>query len=410
MSRPGSMNSATSMPATSTNRGTRALPRRRPHGSSRLCRRSHGGRRTLLRRRRGGKIFRGQGDHLSQRGQSTGRWAAPRSPAPRFPRRSNASRWTAPIPAGATFADVGPARRRAARSGFSSARPATISPRSPPCWRCCAAWRWRSAGLRSRALHPRGGDRLRRRFRLRCGRSRSRRSPRSRWKRARRAASRGSRAGPSCASATGSASSIRASRHWLETAFRDLQAARPGTALPAAADGRRDLRGLRFPARADCPPGALCVALNHYHNMGPGHGASAPNRSRCATGRAFTNSFSSSPRRRSRSPRGRCAGEAVHAPGGAGVERRCERELRHLAIDPHAGIFNLYDGNFGIGRVEYPRCGNRQLASDRLSDPRRSGHVRGRLGLLLLPAERSGKSSKTTRGRPWSGQDARGIP
>jgi endoglucanase len=57
--------------------------------------------------------------------------------------------------------------------------------------------------------------------------------------------------------------------HWLETAFRDLQAARPG-----AIHQRRLMGGGTCEAsvfhRAGLPTGALCVALNHYHNMGPG--------------------------------------------------------------------------------------------------------------------------------------------
>jgi len=57
--------------------------------------------------------------------------------------------------------------------------------------------------------------------------------------------------------------------HWLETAFRDLQAARPG-----AIHQRRLMGGGTCEAsvfhRAGLPTGALCVALNNYHNMGPG--------------------------------------------------------------------------------------------------------------------------------------------
>jgi putative aminopeptidase FrvX len=57
--------------------------------------------------------------------------------------------------------------------------------------------------------------------------------------------------------------------HWLETAFRDLQAARP-----EAIHQRRLMGGGTCEAsvfhRAGLPTGALCVALNHYHNMGPG--------------------------------------------------------------------------------------------------------------------------------------------
>ena len=49
---------------------------------------------------------------------------------------------------------LGPARRRAARSGFSSARPATISRRWRPCWRCCNGWRRRRRPPRSRRFSP----------------------------------------------------------------------------------------------------------------------------------------------------------------------------------------------------------------------------------------------------------------
>jgi len=57
--------------------------------------------------------------------------------------------------------------------------------------------------------------------------------------------------------------------HWLETAFRDLQAARPGTIYQRLLMGGGTCEASVF-WRAGLPTGALCVALNHYHNMGPG--------------------------------------------------------------------------------------------------------------------------------------------
>ncbi len=45
--------------------------------------------------------------------------------------------------------------------------------------------------------------------------------------------------------------------HWLETAFRDLQVAQPGRHLSAAADGRRDLRGIGLSARGPADRSAL---------------------------------------------------------------------------------------------------------------------------------------------------------
>ena len=57
--------------------------------------------------------------------------------------------------------------------------------------------------------------------------------------------------------------------HWMDTAFRDLQAARPGFAYQ-----RRLMAGGVCEAsvfqRAGWTTGALCVALNNYHNMGLG--------------------------------------------------------------------------------------------------------------------------------------------
>jgi endoglucanase len=57
--------------------------------------------------------------------------------------------------------------------------------------------------------------------------------------------------------------------HWLETAFRDLQAARPATIWQRLLMGGGACEASVF-RRAGLPTGALCVALNHYHNMGPG--------------------------------------------------------------------------------------------------------------------------------------------
>jgi endoglucanase len=57
--------------------------------------------------------------------------------------------------------------------------------------------------------------------------------------------------------------------HWLETAFRDLHAARPGTVWQRLLMGGGTCEASVF-HRAGLPTGALCVALNHYHNMGPG--------------------------------------------------------------------------------------------------------------------------------------------
>ncbi len=57
--------------------------------------------------------------------------------------------------------------------------------------------------------------------------------------------------------------------HWLETAFRDLQAARPETTFQRLLMGGGTCEASVF-HRAGLPTGALCVALNHYHNMGHG--------------------------------------------------------------------------------------------------------------------------------------------
>ena len=57
--------------------------------------------------------------------------------------------------------------------------------------------------------------------------------------------------------------------HWLETAFRDLQAKHPSTIYQRLLMGGGTCEASVF-HRAGLPTGALCVALNHYHNMGPG--------------------------------------------------------------------------------------------------------------------------------------------
>jgi endoglucanase len=57
--------------------------------------------------------------------------------------------------------------------------------------------------------------------------------------------------------------------HWLETAFRDLTARHPKTVHQRLLMGGGTCEASVF-SRAGIPTGALCVALNHYHNMGPG--------------------------------------------------------------------------------------------------------------------------------------------
>jgi putative aminopeptidase FrvX len=57
--------------------------------------------------------------------------------------------------------------------------------------------------------------------------------------------------------------------HWLETAFRDLKTARPKTNYQRLLMGGGTCEASVF-WRAGLPTGALCVALNNYHNMGPG--------------------------------------------------------------------------------------------------------------------------------------------
>jgi len=57
--------------------------------------------------------------------------------------------------------------------------------------------------------------------------------------------------------------------NWLETAFRDLQAANPGVIYQRLLMGGGTCEASVF-HRAGWPTGALCVALNNYHNMGAG--------------------------------------------------------------------------------------------------------------------------------------------
>ena len=57
--------------------------------------------------------------------------------------------------------------------------------------------------------------------------------------------------------------------HWLETGFRDLMGARPGDTYQRLLMAGGACEASVF-HRAGLPTGALCVALNHYHNMGPG--------------------------------------------------------------------------------------------------------------------------------------------
>src|SRR5260221_9187478 len=56
--------------------------------------------------------------------------------------------------------------------------------------------------------------------------------------------------------------------HWLDTAFRDLQAARPGAVYQRLLMGGGTCEASVF-LRAGIPTGALCLALNHYHHKGP---------------------------------------------------------------------------------------------------------------------------------------------
>jgi endoglucanase len=57
--------------------------------------------------------------------------------------------------------------------------------------------------------------------------------------------------------------------HWLETAFRDLKAIRSATFYQRLLMGGGTCEASVF-HRAGMPTGAMCVALNNYHNMGPG--------------------------------------------------------------------------------------------------------------------------------------------
>jgi putative aminopeptidase FrvX len=57
--------------------------------------------------------------------------------------------------------------------------------------------------------------------------------------------------------------------HWLEAAFHGLQEARPETRYQRLLMGGGTCEASVF-QRFGFPTGALCVALNHYHNMGPG--------------------------------------------------------------------------------------------------------------------------------------------
>jgi endoglucanase len=57
--------------------------------------------------------------------------------------------------------------------------------------------------------------------------------------------------------------------HWLETAFRDLKKKHPATIHQRLLMGGGTCEASVF-HRSAMPTGALCVALNNYHNMGPG--------------------------------------------------------------------------------------------------------------------------------------------
>jgi endoglucanase len=57
--------------------------------------------------------------------------------------------------------------------------------------------------------------------------------------------------------------------HWMETAFRDIKIIRPETPYQRLLMGGGTCEASVF-QRAGLPTGALCVALNNYHNMGPG--------------------------------------------------------------------------------------------------------------------------------------------
>ena len=57
--------------------------------------------------------------------------------------------------------------------------------------------------------------------------------------------------------------------HWLDTAFRDLAKNQPQTIYQRLLMGGGTCEASVF-HRTATPTGALCVALNNYHNMGPG--------------------------------------------------------------------------------------------------------------------------------------------
>jgi putative aminopeptidase FrvX len=57
--------------------------------------------------------------------------------------------------------------------------------------------------------------------------------------------------------------------HWIETGFRDMAATRPGSSYQRLLMAGGACEASVF-HRAGLPTGALCVALNNYHNMGSG--------------------------------------------------------------------------------------------------------------------------------------------
>lgn len=57
--------------------------------------------------------------------------------------------------------------------------------------------------------------------------------------------------------------------HWMEVAFRDLRSAKSDTIWQRLLMGGGTCEASVF-QRAGFPTGALCVAMNNYHNMGPG--------------------------------------------------------------------------------------------------------------------------------------------
>ena len=83
--------------------------------------------------------------------------------------------------------------------------------------------------------------------------------------------------------------------------------------------------------RAGLPTGALCVALNHYHNMGPGTALRAESISLRDWQGLYDFLYFLVTKAKSIAPRGRSAGGAVHAPGQArALERRCERTFAQI--------------------------------------------------------------------------------